>query len=406
MPPTATDAEAKLTTRARTALVAGFERDDLRMLVSDHFDVKLNWVVNDDRKFETVVFDLIGWAEQNGQLLQLLTAAAARREHRKDLADLRDDYAAAALGGPVVPPADLEAVTHAVIRFNERFAEGRRRLAVLEANKTLHDILHQLQENQPEVERLVAAAAAAGYDPLDAADVTHSLRKWAQRADAYVPPAPTADRRRRWVAKFADAVEVVCGRLNGGPPPPHLDRAVALLAHLPADQQPDLNERLGASADGLDVVSLSEPLAAVRAAVGMTDAHGLVERLVAFQGACGDMKRLNAQHQLCQQADDALREADGLPRPTAGSLAQWPQVTEWLNELAAARSGDTYAGLVVQTAARFAAAPPERAEKLLIDLRQRFGKLFFGLDSELLDATDRVIRSAEVLDARLSRYMP
>ena len=173
------------------------------------------------------------------------------------------------------------------------------------------------------MERLLAAAAAAGYDPLDAEDLVDTLNKWVQQADSFVPRGRVGPPAEVGDCMFAGAVAVVTARLDGGPATAGLDRAVALLAHLPADQQADLNERLLDTAGQLDAVGLGEPLDRLQRALGADDAAELLDRFVAFQADCGRMKRLTDQHEWCQLVDGALREADGLPRPTAGTLAQW-----------------------------------------------------------------------------------
>jgi len=393
-------AEPKLAARVRQAFLECFRLIDLRMLVSDHFEVKLDWVVNDAQTYEAVVFQLIEWAEQQGQLLTLLTAAA-QRNGRPELAALRDECGH---GNDGVGGGDPAAIRVAVTRFNERYKSCERQVHLLHANKTLHEVLHQLKEQKAELDRLLAAAAGPKYDPFDAETFSDDLRKWVQMADASAPPSKT-DRRRKWVAEFAAAVEAVVARLGGAPPAAGLDRKVEWLAHLPTEQQPDLQQRLAETADQMDVVGLGEPLECLRAVLPPDDARELMDRFVAFRGDSGRMKRLTEQHRLCQLIDDSLREATGQEAPTAVGLSQWSEVTGSLGRLDPDLMPDKW--LVPRTreaADKFATSPADQVPRLFAALRQRFDRLFLAADNELLKTTSRVIESAGLLDAHLSRY--
>ena len=65
-------------------------RNDLQLLVRnefDEFDERLSDDVAPDSPFSKIVFDLLEWAEQRGQLVELLRAAAKERPNRPELAD-------------------------------------------------------------------------------------------------------------------------------------------------------------------------------------------------------------------------------------------------------------------------------------------------------------------------------
>lgn len=60
----------------RQALTAAFDTNELQMLVRESLDVKLPNIVNVDAPFDTVTFDLVGWADRQGLLLKLFESAS------------------------------------------------------------------------------------------------------------------------------------------------------------------------------------------------------------------------------------------------------------------------------------------------------------------------------------------
>ena len=312
----------------------------------------------------------------------------------------------------------MPAVVHdAVVRFNERFQDRQRQLGYLNANKQLHDLLHDLQDFQPQLESTIAAIRRPSADPPDPDAVTDPLKIWIEDGEKSVNGTEFPNVPKRWLGRFAKAVGDIKAEILKPDPATidgaKLDRAVEILAHLPAAEQPAQNARLVECAMRLgtdDLVDLMDRVLIEMSKSGLAGAKTdqLREEVGAFRVLCRGLADLIADHNRCQDVDGALSEADGLPEVTPGLLSQWAEIKAWLQEIAGRRPGDLRANRPPESARQFeeatAAGDKPRAAKSFERLRERFRDLFFNTDKALLKMTQDLLASARTLDAILRRF--
>lgn len=95
--------------QTKEAILRAFGRDDLRKMLRLQLDEDLDRVAGDD-DLDTVVFDLITWAEQNGRLGDLIAGALAAKPNNTALQQLAADYARwqqAVLNAEPAPPTPV-----------------------------------------------------------------------------------------------------------------------------------------------------------------------------------------------------------------------------------------------------------------------------------------------------------
>src|SRR5262245_22054217 len=241
MPPATMDDTRTLAERARAALLDCFSPDDLRMLVSDRLEIKLQWVTP-DRPFAVVVFELVEWTRMNGKFCELLAAAAERVPGKPVLAELCRECRGGGGRRPRSPTDDN--LPKAIVQFAERFKQRQRSVRFLEAYKSLHDVLHELEGFQDDVNRAVAAARGGPPGP-DPEGIIDQLRDWSAAATDWAEKTRRPDRHRPWVQDLARSVEVVAAALAGTDPQSDVvNRAIERLANLPAERQSGLNDLL------------------------------------------------------------------------------------------------------------------------------------------------------------------
>jgi Effector-associated domain 1 len=400
MPPATMDKTQTLSERVRDALLDCFSPDDLRMLVSDRLDVKLAWVAP-DRSFAVIVFELVEWAQQKGRLCELLRAAADRVPGKPILATLCAECLVT--GGGTSPSATRENLREAVVRFAERFRHRQRSVRLLEAYKSLHDVLHELEEYQDTINRAVAAARGGPPGP-DPEGVVDQLRDWAASAHDWAEKTKRPHRHRPWVEALERSVDVVAGALTGTDPQSEVvTRAVESLANLPAERQSGLNDLLIETLADFETDDLQQPLTgvldAVRAASG---GMAFEERLTSFQAAVQAVVERSRDHDLCQKVSDVLIQACRLTVVTADKVTDWADVCVWLNQLAGYRPADQRAKRTAESAARFnAAQTAAEATAAFRRLEERFADLFYFTDKSLLADTQRLVSTADALSAHL-----
>jgi hypothetical protein len=92
------------------ALLQGFDRDELRMMLRLQLDEDLDAVAGDD-ELKKVVFNLITWAERSGRLDDLVAGALAANPQSKELQRLAADFARWQAAAPATEPAPARPVT-------------------------------------------------------------------------------------------------------------------------------------------------------------------------------------------------------------------------------------------------------------------------------------------------------
>ncbi len=315
------------------------------------------------------------------------------------------------------PPAGQQAVREAIIRFNERFQQRQREFRYLNANKELHDVLHQLQSFQPRIIEFAAAQrrASADADPLDLTELADPLQDWVVKAKKNAAATEVPDQSMKWVAKLTMAVNDLLGELTkvdlATVVARTVDRALEVLANLPAQEQPRLNEKLVESALRLKT---DELLGAIDQVIKGLDSAGLGRgdlraNFQAFGGLCEQLAGLIRDHNLCQEVDGALREAAGLAEVTPQELYQWTDIKKWLEEILSHHPDDPRAKRPVESTRLFeesaATGEKKRTGQVFQRLMERFDDLFFHTDESLRETTRDLLATISILDATLKGYI-
>ena len=409
----------------QAVLTLAFEVDGLRRFATERLafdDVKFADEVNFSQTLSQVVFSLVEVALHHNRLAELVLAVRDVRPNREDVRALVEAFglvvAAAARPVTVIIPA---VVREAVIRFNERLQLRQRQFGYLNAYKELHDLLHGLQDFHTRLESTVAAIRRPSGEPPDIDGITDSLSLWVVEAQESVRGTQFPKIPPRWIARFKQAVEDLKTELFKPDPATiegsKLDRAVEVLAHLPAEEQKGLNARLVECAMSLETDELVDLMDRILTELGKAGAAGaetddLRAGVGAFRVLCRGLTDLIADHNLCQGVDGALSEADGLPEVTPNRLSQWTEIKGWLEEIAGRHPGnlpdDMRANRPSVSARDFeeaaAAGDKVRTKRLFDQLEARFRHLFFNTDKTLLEVTRDLLAAARALDATIKRF--
>jgi hypothetical protein len=315
------------------------------------------------------------------------------------------------------PSPGQQAVREEIIRFNERFQQRQQEFRYLNANKELHDVLHQLQSFQPRILKFTEALrrAAAEVDLPDPMELADPLQDWVEKAKQCAASTDTPEQSLRWVARLDRAVTDLLAELTkrdlATVVSRTVDRAMEVLSNLPAQEQPRLNEKLVASALRLKT---DELLASIEQVVKGLDAAGLGRgelraSFQAFGGLCGQLAGLIRDHNLCQEVDGALREAAGLTELTPQELYQWTDIKTWLEEIRSRHPDDPRAKRPIESTQLFEAAAASGDKKRTVQvfqrLMERFDDLFFHTDEALRETTRDLLTTVSLLDATLRGYI-
>jgi len=260
--------------------------------------------------------------------------------------------------------------------------------------------------------------------------VTDPLSAWVIEAQDCVKGTASPTIPPRWIARFKKAVDDLTAELIKPDPatadPKAVDRAVEVLAHIPADEQKGLNARLAECAAQLQVDEFVDLMDRILTELGKVGAEGaatdqLRAGIAPFRILCRALTDLIADHNLCQDVDGALREAAGLAEVTPSALAQWAEVKAALQDIADRRKGDLRADRALASAADFEAgevaaqnaakgddaealaAVRKRIAKVFERLLERFNDLFFYTDKSLLKVTQDLVSAVQTLVATLRR---
>lgn len=379
---TASEPPLKLTTRARKALLDCFDPDDLRILVADSFEWKLEWVTA-NRKFETVVFELIEAVVKEGTLAVLLRAAAEKIPGKPVLARLCDEAARGGSAGPgAPPPGDV------IAQFAAEFRDCGDVFDHLHAYKNLHDTLHKLDGDLPVLEPEAEAWWTAGT-PVSA-ETTRKLEKyaagaakWAKKTDSPNELGELMDELNTTVATFLKSAN-----------PKERRAAFRELENVPAQKLGELNSGLVRCAESLDLVGLVVLAGRAAAACpGPGAAADLRNDLADFLTPAAQLDGLIRDHNLSQRIDSQLRNADAAK--TADDVPSWFKLQARLAEIAENRPGDP-PFLDVRKAADAFEAGMAGIEPLLAN----FAHFFLALDATLREVANDILLAAKTLQAR------
>lgn len=380
---TATERPLKLTFRVRKALLECFDPDDLKILVADTFNWKLEWVTA-DRKFVMVVFELIETAVSKGELVPLLHAAAARVPGKPVLAALRDEAATDhdLAGGGIAPAADP------VERFAAEFCDRCDTFDYLNAYKNLHDTLHKLDGDLPALEPEAEAWWTRGT--AMSAETTTKLTKYADNALKWAKKTDCPHD----LVELMDELKLTVTTLLTSENPKERRSAFRELAIVPAQKLGELNSGLVRSAELLDLVGLTVLGQRAVEAIGETgEASRLKDLLADFVTPAVQLAGLIRDHNFCQRIDSQLRDADGAK--TVDDVPSWTKVQTRLAEIAKYRPDDNQFRDVQKAADAF-----DSGAATVEPLLAKFSHFFLMLDGILREVANEVLLAAKTLQTR------
>ncbi len=373
-----------------------FSRSELTILVRVKLEINLAVEVSTDDGWRTVAFNLIDSLNREERALELIRAIREARPKDTTLVAFCDPLLARDQGA--AQPGSAEALRKAVASFNVGFQERNELFKYLNAYKELHDVLHELQSFHPKVAAAVAERKVNPSRPL-ADDVAFFLEDHLKTARESVKDIEFPDKPPAWIAKLATAVEVITGSAVEKMP-----RQVERLETLPSEGLAALNDKLFENASRLQPRQLIGSLNDILTALG-TEGNPATAKLRGeveeFRSLCAELDELINAHNLCQQIDDSLQEAAGLPTVTPGELSDWDIAKKSLDELALKRKNDKRVQRTNEAAKLFEAADQGQAFHTLIE---RFDDLFMETDKALLKVTNKLPRKAMALHAALEKF--
>ena len=424
---------------ARIIRVA-FDKASLQQLVRVGLNDDLFGRITSDRlPIGDIAFALVTKYEQEDRTAELLAAAAAERPRNVDLRVLmkalpvpqpapvaRPDTAGLAekFGeGLAALPAAVAVATNPKVFFAIGKLSGwlepcRNQLRWLRQYKGLHDGLHNLQakltaievaardfarpagpDGQPSPERIAARELLVGH-ALELQELVAAARTEIGQD----PPLPTRDEEAEWVEvlatacnKFEDAVKA--------DDPVGVTNAVLQIRGL-VRQTAVVNDHMLFLSRGLQLAQLTAAMQAVDDCLGGIAGANVTE----FRAGLGAVRRLGPdvtnlveEHDSWQalEADFALAASQTQTAP-ADRFPNWPAASASLTALCAINHGDWLAERVIAAATGYAAArtgPKPAADLAFVSVRLAFTKMFFKVDSQLLDLTRQLAAQADALDA-------
>jgi hypothetical protein len=403
-------------------LTRSFTKDELVRMATLHLsfpDVRFADLVNFGQNNEQIAFQLVEVADKRGYIDRLVQAIATERPNLTEAAALVARFRVETGGPGIAPRADVSAkIRDAVIRFNDRFQRRQKQFGYLNAYKQLHDVLHELHDLHPQIATMAETARRSPDDLPDPTSITDLLQDWVAEAQRSAKATEFPSNSARWATRFERAAADLTQELTKADVTTielaKLDRAVEVLAHLPAEEQAVLNERLVEGAQRLETDELIELIDGILADLGTGGAaspaatNDLRVGFEPFRALCQRLAGLIHEHNLCQQVDGALREADVLSEVTPEALAPWPAIKAGLQEIAANRPNELQATRLAESVRLFeasaASSDRRRATQVFNRLRERFDDLFFHTDKALLDVTRDLLVAAQLLDAILKRF--
>jgi hypothetical protein len=430
MPPPSPECRKKL----QDVLTSSFDKKQLRQLAGLRLsfdDVRFEDSINFDEDDTQIAFQMVDLAVRCGHVEPLVRAVAAERPAVPDAQQLLVLFGVAgataqapngiaclmASPGARPPQSVPPVLSEAVIRFNEQCQMRKQQIQYLNANKELHDLLHKLQNFQPRLaEFTVALRRASAVDERpDSTEVTDPLLIWVDEAKKNASATEVPDIASKWIARLEKAVGDLIGELTkvdvSQIAARTLDRALEVLANLPAQEQPRLNEKLVECAVRLKT---DELIASIDRVLKVLDTAGsgseeLRGGFETFRSLCQQLTGMIRDHNLCQEVDGALREAAGLPEVSPQELAQWTEIRTNLAEILSHRPEDTRAKRPVESTKLFeeaaAAGDKKRMGQVFRRLVERFDDLFVHTDESLREMSRDLLNSVSLLDANLKRYI-
>jgi hypothetical protein len=393
----------------RNLLCDHFSVDELAQLVKISLTEKLGSIVGLGRPLVNIAYDLIEWLEHRDRTLEFLRAVRDERVTVPRVTSFCDPFLTpldpgATRGTSGMP--DRSALREKVVEFRTLFRDRKGKFKFLNAYKTLHDVLHKLQDQQVAILSAAQRFHVHPDDRLELKVIADQLEdELVAEAKAALPNAefPT-EAWLQWVSQFEDAVKKLRSSLET-PDLPALDRAVQILGTL-QNRQSALNEELIRCAKRLETNELLGKIEAILDGLRQlpaTAAEDLHAGLNRFRKLCESLNALILDHDACQKIATSL--AVPADRIVASEVFQWNEVLAALLQIAARRPEDKGAARMAEYARAFdSATEPKLAKTSFTLLSEQFGRLFYKTDERLLDITDHLVTEAEVLSTKLAGF--
>jgi hypothetical protein len=360
------------------------------------------------RSKEGIVFALIEWLEHRGRIPDLLKALVAQRPGVERVRKFCDPLLSKALSrgvSPVTKPPDANETHALIIEFGIVFAQRRDWFRYLNAYKTLHDVLHKLQDMQ---EAINQAVERFSREPRNAAQmqIIANTLEYDLVSDATAANQNTEfpDDHGAWVGTFAASVKQLSTALAPADLPA-LSEAVNTLRALPR-QQTRVNQELVLCARRLRAEELVARIDGILAGVGqITDGGELRDGFTRFRALCEQLPLLITDHDACQRIQDSFFAVVELTGVTREQISGWPDVLTNLLRIAARRPADAMTARVAEYARVFdSTADSSAATDQFLLLREYFLRLFHKTDEALLRLSDKLIQEGDLLAARIKRF--
>jgi hypothetical protein len=371
-------------------LRAAFSRSDLTILVRTRLEIVLDSEVSTEEGWRVVVFNFIDGLNRQERVADLLPAVREARPKDRILVAFCDQFL-----GQTNGTNSGEVLRQAAGKLYKQFKDRTEKFGFLRAYKELHDVLHGLQSYLPTLRTAVAARIAKPDDPqLD--DAIADLKDLLDRAQKAAPATEKPDAPPLWIGRFATAV-------NNLTDPAKANAAVNRLGQLPSQDMSKLNAKLIEYAEGLKAEELIRQLDEIRTVLvsrssdpGVAPLRLALER---FREPCAQLVDLTRVHNLCQNLDDALREARGLPSTPAGELQDWPEAKKYLEQLGSFRPTDRQVKRTVDAGRAF-----DSGTGSLATLDEKLDNLFTTTDGDLLKVTSALPAAAWELQTSLENF--
>ena len=413
----------------RDGLVDAFDRDGLTELVRFNSSYRLDVLVNDQRRMDKVVFDLMEALDQRGELDSLLRGVVKARPNKPTLVEL-----CRTIDPQVFAPVDtrglitqvtvgLQALTDMkggpevwakVGESQAIFRVVMIQTRVLAAYKSLHDGLHNLQM------RLGAIEAAAGtfrnvvaQARLLAQQVVY-LRGDADRAQARAKSVPTKAQEDDWIDELRDAANEIGLSLEANDAA-RMGRAVVVLRRL-LQESYRIDGQMASSAAQL---RLGDLITALDAIVGQSSggngvASSTASRVKSARDALTILRPriegLIEEHGTWQVLNKALAGVETNPgyRPEE-KVNRWAKVRERLTAICGAFQAAAWSGELMDEIRKWeqvaAAGQENQGEVAASQLYASAANRFFDIDQDLLNLCGQLTEIGSPIETLLSTLL-
>ncbi len=389
----------KVRKRLREALLKFFPRpSDIRMVLNDSLGQTLEQVAGGEN-YTDVVFELVEWLwrDLEGRLKPFLEEAKINcKASTPELVAIADSLAY------IFEPPSYS--LHETIQTFLTNIESRRELfSYLNAYKEMHEVLHEISLSRLRFCAAVNARLLAPEEPL-AVDIGDSLSDWASRASQANNDTEFPDKPPAWIAKLSDST---C-KLSGAEPK-QWETALEQLQNIPRREMSRLNDKLIDNAQRLHSEELIEDLNAILDAAKAEQRSSKVieieSRVSRFRDLCVQLVQLVKAHNLCQEADDFLREAAGLNTVTAKSLMEWSDINENLCDVDSICPSNFRVSRTLDAARKFGSTEDEaQATSDFAVMKSLFNDMFHEMDRDLLKTLNRICSEVLRVTKLLEEY--